>query len=158
MVQAVFEPTIQSYSPRNVIVTTGLFIMTQFDEVQVRPNTTKWTFVNGCYRQYARKRNTNKLATITLTLPQTAQGNAYNSIQALVDEPMLGLNSVLPVTITDLWGGSLHVMPTACIIQTPEATYSAEPTQRQWVFVGELAFSVMALRHAANSISNMFRR
>lgn len=150
----ILTPVLQSYSVNNVIVTSGAFIISTFDEISVRYDEVAWKFTQGCYGKVVRSKITNKLGTITITLPQTAAGNAYNSLQFKTLSDIKGINGVIPVSISDLWGGSLHVMSKGTIIQYPMSVYSKDATQRQWKIRGELDVNILAARSTTEQLIN----
>jgi len=157
VIKNIFSPVLQSYSPKNVIITAGVFLITQWNKVTVKYDEPVWKFDVGCYGKIVRRKINNPLGTITIELPQTAAGNAYNSASATLTDATLGIDGVIPILITDLWGGSLHVMTKGSIVQKPEVTYDKNPTNRVWIFRGEMDLNVLSTRNAINSFSSMFR-
>jgi len=154
--QALFAPVLQSYSPKNVIVTVGTFLMTQWDKVEVKHDEPLWRFDVGCYGKSVRRKVNNPLGTITLELPQTAAGNAYNSATIAIADDILKLDGIVTVFITDIWGGSLHLLTKGSIIQKPTVTYGKDPSKRSWVIRGEMDLNILSSRNAINSISSLF--
>ena len=155
VVQNLFNPVLQSYSPKNVVVTIGVFLMTQWNKVTVSYDAPLWEFKVGCYGKTVRTKVNNPLGTITIELPQTSAGNAYNSAYLNALDTELNIDSITPVFITDLWGGSLHVMIRGSITQIPDSVYDANPVNRSWVIRGDMDVNVLSARNAINSFGSI---
>ncbi len=100
------------------------------------------------YGQIARSRIKSDLATITIVLSQTAPTNAYLAAAEALTSGAIGIDTVIPVILTDLWGGSLHVMPKATIIKQPDIAYGNDPQSRTWVFRGNLVLNTQNIANA----------
>lgn len=142
-VQTIFHPVLQSYSPKNVIVVAGTFLITQWNKLTIKYDDPLWRFDVGCYAQTVRRKVNNPLGTITMELPQTAQGNMYNSTYTTIFDDILQINAITPIIISNLWGQSLHVMINACVSQFPDVSYDATPQNRSWIFKGEMDINLI---------------
>ena len=132
------ERCVQSYSPGNVIAWVGLTLVSQWDSITVTRDKPRWRIVEGMYGQIARSRIDSNLATITIVVPQTSTSNAYLALTEELTSGDMHVDTVVPVVISDLWGGSLHVMTKATIMKQPSISYGKDPKSRTWVFRGNL--------------------
>lgn len=129
---------VKSYSPGNVIVVIGPFILKSWEEIEVEYDEDKWKFETGIYDETTRLKNGSSLGTIKITMKQTSVGNTINTgLYALISDT-IDLAGVIPVFVHDFWNKPLHVMTTASIVKMPKATYSKRVSERVWTFKGEL--------------------
>ena len=126
----------KTYKPDQVMVTVGATMVENFVSITISAEEAAWTFSAGSGGEETRVKNSNKHGTITLELPQTTEAN-------------LGLNAIaeadatVPVSVTDLEGNSLHVMPTGSIVKKPDSIYNkSESTPREWAIGGRLSVNV----------------
>ena len=141
MLKSLFSGATKSYSPRNVIVTAGFTLITQWEKLTVAYDKNAFSLIAGAYGKVVKKRTMNPLGTITLVLPQTGNANAYLAAQRTIAN--LSYTTNLAITITDLWGGSLHFMSSGTILKVPDISYSKDPESRAWVVKGVMDLSVL---------------
>jgi len=151
----IFSPTLQSYSPSRVLVLVFATIITQWESITVEMDQPRWSIKQGVYGKVARVRTASDLGTITLTLPQTASSNMYMAVNEALTSAEFGIDTVIPIAITDLWGGSLHVMPKATIISKPSVTYGKAPASRSWKLRGNITVNSINVRNMITSMSDM---
>lgn len=126
---------VNTYDPKKVIVTFGGVPLSGFTDgtfVQIDPNTEGWTKSVGADGEVVRSFSNDNTHTVQITLQQTSASNDYLSTIHNTDK-MTG-NGVLPLTITDLNGTTLHFWAEAWISTDPSWGFGNDVTERQWTF------------------------
>lgn len=124
---------VNSYDPKKVIITFGGVPITGFTDgtfIQVDPNAETWTKSVGADGEVIRSRNNDNTHTVQITLQQSSVSNNYLSTVMTADK--ISGRGMLPLTITDMNGTTLHFWPQAWIQTDPSWGYSKENTERQW--------------------------
>ncbi len=126
----------KTYKPDQVMVTVGAIIVDNWISITVSQEEDKWSFSSGSGGEETRTKNSNKHGTIVLELPQTADANLSLSTASASD-------STVAVSVADLEGKSLHVMPTGSIQKPTDSTYNkTEDTPREWTLGGRLSVNI----------------
>lgn len=132
--------TLKSYSPKNVTVSGDSETIVSWESVGVEYDEDRWKFQEAATGEVTRTRHEGKLGTITFVFPQTSNDNdVLNSLVAEQDATELGdIPPTISLLVKDNWGNSLHSMPQATLLKKPKSDYESDPTDREWVFKGEL--------------------
>ena len=126
----------KTYKPDQVMVTVGATIVDNFVSITVSSEEDKWSFSAGSGGEETRTKNSNKHGTITLEIPQTTAANLGLST-------IFEADATVPVSVSDLEGNSLHVMPTGSIVKMPVSVYNkSEDTPREWPIGGRLSVNI----------------
>lgn len=123
--------SVKTYGREDVTVIVGGTIVTDFDSVKVAKNDDRFTMKEGSHGEVTRSKKSNKLGSITITLPQTNTINgdftAYHDADALVE-----------VEVKDNNGESLHLMPQGTFVKTPDVGYEEEAGSHEWIIAGPI--------------------
>jgi len=132
--------TLKSYSPKNVSVSGDAELIDTWNSVSVDYDNDRWGMSEATTGELTRTRHEGKLGTITLELPQTTTNNStLNSMVAEQDAVSIGpIPGTISMTIKDNWGRSLHTIAKATLMKKPTCDFSNDPSDRSWVFKGEL--------------------
>lgn len=87
--------------------------------------------VTGADGTTSRSRSGNRAGTITLTLQQTSPAN--DTLMAYLAADEAADSGVVPVLIKDNSGNSLFASSAAWVQQMPDAGFSKEVSEREWV-------------------------
>lgn len=124
---------VNTYDPKKVIITFGGVPIVGFADgtfVQVDPNSETWTKKVGADGEVVRAQSNDNTHTVQITLQQTSASNDYLSTCMNVDK--LSGKAMLPLTITDLNGTTLHFWAQAWVSTDPSYGFAKESTDRQW--------------------------
>lgn len=122
--------TVQTYSPKDVILTVGGYQLTGWQSISVSRSVKGFTVIRGIRGKNTRVKNVDTSATITLSLLQTAQGNDVLSyIHELDLEEGTARISLL---LKDRSGRSVFSSNEAFITGYPTATFSGQFEYRNW--------------------------
>jgi len=137
------NPYVTTYDPRKVIVTFGGMPIGGFAGgtfINVTASADRFTKVVGADGEIARSKSADNTHEVTITLMQSSMSNRYLSTVEQLDK--LASQGILPLTITDLNGGTLKFWPQAWITKDPDLGFAAELTDREWTFqTGQIAAS-----------------
>ena len=89
----------------------------------------------GALGEVERSKTYNKMATITLSLLQTANANALFSALSAIDRTAKNGAGVGPCLIRDRGGATLYAGTACSIAARPSPTFGRETTHRDWKFV-----------------------
>lgn len=136
---------VNTYDPKKVIITFGGVPLTGFADgtfVQIDPSSEFATKKVGADGEVIRSLSNDFTHTIQITLSQTSASNNYLSTCANIDK--LSGKGMLPLSIVDLNGTTVHFWAQAWISQEPSETYEKESGDRQWTFeTGQEATAVI---------------
>lgn len=122
-----------TYDPSQVSVIYGTAIVPDFESVSVEMDEDGWAFNAGSSGEDSRTKNSNRRATITIAIDQTKPVNGQ--LSALFEA-----DALLPLTIKDNSGQSLHFMPKGTILRIPSVNYAkSEGGTREWQIKGQMA-------------------
>lgn len=124
---------LKKYDPKDIIITVGPHIVSGYADgtfVSVARQGDSFSSIAGADGEVARARSNDKRGTITLTLMQTSRTNAYLSGLVAVDEETG--NGVVPVTVRNAKGETLHFSAEAWIRKPSDAGYGKEIESREW--------------------------
>lgn len=148
--------SVKTYAPAEVAVIVGGIIIPDFENIRVSYDNDRFTFSEGSGGESTRVKSSSKLGTIEIELPQTTSANAALAGQdAVIKDSVLtnmlpfGItlfeDAMLEIIIQDTKGFSLHVMPQATLMKTPDAEYSkSDAGTRTWTFKGHLSKHIVA--------------
>lgn len=132
--------TLKSYSPKNVTISGDASLITSWQSCTVEYQEDRWNFTEATTGEVTRSRHEGKLGTLTIVLPQTTTDN--ESVNSLVSEQDAVEVGIIPptiaLTVKDNWGRSIHSIPQATLVKKPSCEFSADPSDREWMFRGEL--------------------
>jgi hypothetical protein len=130
------NPIVTNYDPKKVVITFGGVPLTGFadgDFISVSANDGDgFKKQAGADGEVARAQSSDNTHNVSVTLMQSSLSNSYLSTIRNTDK--LTGKSILPLSITDLNGGSLHFWPQAWIKGDPTWGYGKELKERQWTF------------------------
>lgn len=124
---------VTTYDPKKVIITLGGVPITGFADgtfVQIDPNSEFFTKKVGADGEVVRSMSNDNTHTVQITLQQSSVSNDYLSSVHTADK-LLG-KGMLPLSITDLNGTTLHFWAQAWVQTDPSIGYAKETTDRQW--------------------------
>lgn len=122
--------TVQTYSPKDVILTVGGYQLTGWQSINVSRSVKGFTVVRGIRGKNTRVKNVDTSATITISLIQSAQGNDVLSyIHELDLEEGTARISLL---LKDRSGRSVFSSNEGFITGYPTATFSGQFEYRNW--------------------------
>lgn len=127
---------VRTYAPDKILVLIGTVPMTGFAEdtfVSIAPRADLSTIQVGADGEVARSIGTDKTHEITLTLQQTSPGN--DVLSSLMEVDSIAGTALFPVTIQDLLGRSIFVVPQAWISRRPTIEYGREAGNREWTIL-----------------------
>jgi len=134
---------VTTYDPKRVIITFGGIPISGFASgtfINATPSSDRFSKVVGADGEVSRSKSADETSEVTITLLQSSLSNQYlsgvESLDRLTDK------GILPLTITDLNGGTLKFWPQAWITKAPDLGFAAEHTDREWTFnTGNVAAS-----------------
>lgn len=132
--------TLKSYSLVNVATSADGELIKSHNGVEVEYQEDRWKFSEAATGEVTRARSDGRLGTITIKNPQTSMDNSKLD-DLIAEQDAIGVGAIpktVSLQIKDNWGKSLHSMPQATLVKKPKADYSKDPTDRVWVFKGEL--------------------
>jgi len=134
---------VTTYDPKKVIITFGGIPISGFANgtfINVTPSSDRFSKVVGADGEVSRSKSADNTHEVTITLLQSSLSNQYLSGIESLDR--ITSKGILPLTVTDLNGGSLKFWPQAWITTDPDLGYAAEQTDRVWTFnTGQVAAS-----------------
>lgn len=101
--------------------------------VEIEQESDDFTDVVGAAGEVTRNKTSDRRATVTLTLMQTADANDALSVINNLDRNTDGAAGVNPLVIRDRNGRALYEAEQAWIQAPPTATFDREATERAWV-------------------------
>lgn len=122
--------SLKTYSPDDVSIVVGGFLVESWDECNMEFDEDKNTLSVGTSGEATRVKNLNDLATITLILPQTSADNLQINSLAVAD-------TVLSLSIIDMGGTLVAIMPEGVIMKNAGFGFKKEDTPREWTFKGK---------------------
>lgn len=126
-------PETRTYASDLVLVIVGGVPMTGTAPdtfVNIEPTSDMVTSQVGADGEVARSRNSDRRATIEITLLGTSPSNDVLSGMVAADE--LSGSAMFPVTVQDLRGTTMFLAPQAWIRRKPNITYGGEVGTRTW--------------------------
>jgi len=125
---------VKSYDPKKVIVTFGGVPLTGYADgkfIEISANDPDgFKKQVGADGEVGRAQSSDNTHNVKVTLMQTSLSNNYMS--GVRNSDKLTGKSCLPLSITDINGGSLHYWPQAWIKGDPTWGYGKELEERQW--------------------------
>lgn len=122
--------TVQTYSPKDVILTIGGYQLTGWQSVNISRSVKGFAVIRGIRGKNTRVPNVDTSATITISLLQTAQGNdVLSQIHGLDLEKG---TARIALTLKDRSGLSVFSSNEAFITGYPTATFSDRFEYRNW--------------------------
>ena len=125
-------PDVKTYDPSQGSLIIGGAIVGSWRTVAVVKDEDGFSFDSDTNSGEAtRTKNSSKLGTITVTLPQASADNAGLSAHEAA-------GSLIACVFKDNSGLSLHVMPLGTIVKGADAEYAKEAGDREWSIRGNL--------------------
>lgn len=137
--------SVKTYAPNQVKIVMGALPISGLAEdtfVTVAEIGEGIASVVGVDGEVARSMSRDSRLRITLTLMQTSASNAALTALHQADRATDG-NGVVPISVTDLRGTSLHASDAAWIVKMPDAGYGAKVGSREWVIETGPAINVI---------------
>lgn len=119
-----------TYSPKDVIVTFGGYVLEDWDSVSIRRNTSSFKLVNGIRGKNSRVRVNDTSALIEIELAQTSRANYI--FQKIVEIDEREGTGRISMTIKDISGTELFSTNDAFIEGIADREYSADISSRRW--------------------------
>lgn len=130
----------KTYDPKEIVITLGgipgfaahtvggyadgTFVKVAFDADQ-------FTKTVGADGEVSRSKSNNYAGSIEITLTQVSDTNDALSALAIIDRATS--NGVIPVTVADLRGRTLHVSTGAWVKKIPDTEFGKEQSNRTWM-------------------------
>jgi len=128
---------LRTYLPDTMSIILGSALVSNFESITVDYEEDFWAFSTGSGGEVTRTKNTSRLGTITVVLPQSEPVNFDLSALAVSDTP-------INCGVLDQSGLSVHSMPDASIMRVAPAEYQkTESGTREWIFKGELVLNTV---------------
>lgn len=127
---------VKLYDPESIIIAFGPNVLSGFAEgTKVRVERDEDTFTKkvGVDGEVTRTRNMNRAGSVTVMLMQTSASNLVLSALHNADELSPNGVSILPLTVKDNAGNSLHTALSAWIKKTPASEHGKDVGEREWV-------------------------
>ena len=122
----------KTYIPGEMAVIVSTAIITNWESLNVEYDEDFWNFYAGSGGEITRTKNSSRLGTITVEIPQTSLANKILSVAC-------ELGTLIPCSIVDPTNIAAHSIPEATVLRKPSAAYSkTEVSQREWQFKGSL--------------------
>jgi len=122
--------TVQTYSPKDVILTIGGYQLTGWQSVNISRSVKGFNVIRGIRGKNTRVPNVDTSATITISLLQTAQGN---DVLSRIHELDLDAGTArIALMLKDRSGRSVFSSNEAYITAYPTATFSGQFEYRNW--------------------------
>ncbi len=124
--------SVQTYDPKEIIVTVGGQIISGFSEDVVTVTRVEDAVIDevGADGEVIRILSNDRRGTVTISLLPTSASNLVLSVIANADE--LGGGNVVPLLVKDNRGNDLHVGAEAWIVKQPDAIYNKSNQPREW--------------------------
>jgi len=120
---------LHTYNPKQVAcIVSGAVI--KFDEISISKDGEKNMITEGTNGELSRTVKSDRLGTISVTLPQTSSDNA-------IFAALSATNGVYPILIKDNSGASIFAMSEAVLQKDPDVDMTNEAGQITWDFIGE---------------------
>jgi hypothetical protein len=126
--------TVSTYDPKEVVVTFGAIPLDGYADgtfVEVAPAGEAFTRHVGADGEVSRSKSNDNTHDVTLTLKQSSLSNQVLSAANKADR--ITGRAMMPLSITDLNGGTLYFWPQAWV-EVPSWGFAKEQTDRAWVF------------------------
>jgi hypothetical protein len=141
------NPLAGNYDPKKLVINFGGVPLGGYADstfVEIAPNSADGFIKKvGADGEVSRSQNADNTHQVTVTLMQSSDSNAYLSGVRNADK--LTGRSILPLSITDLSGGSMGFWPQAWIQGDPTWSYGKEDQERQWIIdTGQQAEDIKA--------------
>jgi len=128
---------LKDYIPGEMSVVVGTAIVNDWESLDVEYDDDFWKFSQGSGGEITRTKNSSRLGTITVELPQTQEANLILSTAAEG-------NDTINCSIVDINGNSVHVITKATVLRKPNSPYSKdESSTREWKLKGSLDINVI---------------
>lgn len=122
--------TVQTYSPKDVILTIGGYQLTGWQAINVSRTVKGFTVIRGIRGKNTRVKNVDTSATISISLLQTAQGN---DVLSYIHELDLDEGTArIALLLKDRSGRSVFSSNEAFITGYPTVTFSGQFEYRNW--------------------------
>ena len=122
--------TVMTYSPSDVIITFGGYVLENWDSVSVKRSSPSFKIVKGIRGKNTRVRTQNTSAELTLTLPITSVANAV--LGEIVYKDELYGTGRLSITIKDVQGFEVFYSSEAYVEKPADKEYGPEMSSRAW--------------------------
>lgn len=126
---------VKTYSAKDVFVAVGARALTGFSEdskVTVEYSEDFWTKQTGVDGETTRSKQNNFSGTITIRLMRSSDDNEY--LSGLFIQDKLSSDGVVPITIKDNLGTTLHFTPSAWIMKPPADEVARDANEKEWAF------------------------
>jgi len=121
----------KNYNPKEVTLIIGGRIIKSWNTVRVAMDEDEWTFTAGTTGESTRTKNANKLGSLVITSPQASEDNAFMSA-------FQASGTLIPCSVVDKSGTSIHVMAKGTVVKMPDAEYGKEAGEREWTVKGDI--------------------
>lgn len=122
--------TVQTYSPKDVILTIGGYQLTGWQSVIIGRSVKGFAVIRGIRGKNTRVPNVDTSATITISLLQTTQGN--DVLSRIHELDLVEGTARIALMLKDRSGHSVFSSDEAFITGYPTATFSGQFEYRNW--------------------------
>jgi hypothetical protein len=126
---------VKLYDPGSVMVIFGPNVLSGFSDgtmVRVERDEDAFTKKVGADGECTRTRNRNRCGSVVVTLMQTSASNLVLAALLTADELATTGVSILPLTVKDNAGNTLHTALNAWVKKTPASEFAKETGDREW--------------------------
>jgi len=130
-------PEVKTYDPSQGSLIVGGSIIGSWREATVVEDEDGFTFDTDTNSgESTRTKNSSKLGTFTIILPQASLDNGTLSAFKIA-------GSLISCLFKDNSGNSIHVMPQGTVVKSADAGYGKEAGDREWTVRGNLDVNVL---------------
>jgi hypothetical protein len=127
--------SVKIYDPGSVMVIFGPNVLSGFSDgsmVRVERDEDAFTKKVGADGECTRTRNRNRCGSVVVTLMQTSASNLVLAGLLTADELATTGVSILPLTVKDNAGNTLHTALNAWVKKSPVSEFAKEAGPREW--------------------------
>lgn len=133
---------VETYSPSDVILTFGGYVLSNWDEIAVETNGPAFKIVRGIRGKSTRVRTMNRSATLTITLPVTSTANAVLDTICQMDQE--SGNGRIELTLRDVGGTEVFSSADAFVEAPAARRYGKDSQTRTWTVQ---CMSIVSMTH-----------
>ena len=128
---------LKTYIPGEMSVIVGVAIINNFTSLDVEYDEDWWNWDVGSGGEATRTKNSSRLGTIKVEVPQSHESNLVMSTAA-------NLDATVNTSVTDPNGFSAHLISEGTLTRIPNAGYAkTESGQREWNIKGILDINIV---------------
>lgn len=122
--------TVNTYSPKDLILTIGGYTVTGWEKINISRRTKSFQTVPGIRGKHTRTASQDTSATLSFTLLQTTQSN--DVLSAIQEQDNINKTGRLSITLKDISGTSIFSSDEGYLTSYPAVSYSGTFEYRTW--------------------------